>query len=169
MRGPLDRLTTLTVGDVMTREVQHVSVDQSLDDAAGLMVRHDVSGLPVLNEQGKCVGVLSARDFVRRRHAAGSGEGDELQEHRVVTGSDDEPLHIVDVCDARVEAAMSPAVQSIDVDARLLDAARRMCMQHVHRMPVLDASGHLLGMLTSTDVVSALVNAVDERKAQQEG
>ncbi len=66
----VDRLMTLKVKDVMTRKVICVAKNQRLSDAAGLFLEKGISGAPVIDEHGRCVGVLSAIDYVRRAHAA---------------------------------------------------------------------------------------------------
>jgi CBS domain-containing protein len=58
-------LMALTAGDLMTREVGRLPEEMPLRDAARLLLRNQVSGAPVVDGQGKCVGVLSAIDFLR--------------------------------------------------------------------------------------------------------
>jgi CBS domain-containing protein len=132
----VDRLMTLKVKDVMTRKVICVAKNQPLSDAAGLFLEKGISGAPVIDEHGRCVGVLSAIDYVRRAHAL-----------------------------RRVGGEMSSGVRSVQPEQTLLTAARIMCEKHVHRLPVLNLDGKPVGLITSMDVVAALVNAIDEREA----
>ncbi|MFM2096303.1 MAG: hypothetical protein RIS70_3427, partial [Planctomycetota bacterium] len=53
-------------------------------------------------------------------------------------------------------------VQSIAESAPLSHAAKIMCLQHVHRLPVVDASGKPVGIISSMDLVAALSNAAEE-------
>jgi CBS domain-containing protein len=53
----------------------------------------------------------------------------------------------------------------VQPEQTLLTAARLMCEKHVHRLPVLNLDGKPVGLITSMDVVAALVNAIDEREA----
>ena len=64
----------------------------------------------------------------------------------------------------RVFHEMSSGVRSVQPEQTLLMAARIMCEKHVHRLPVLDPDGKPVGLITSMDVVAALVNAIDERE-----
>ncbi len=146
MDSAVDRLITLKVKDVMTRNVVCVDRDQPLTEAAALFVEKRVSGAPVVDADGRCVGVLSALDYVKRE--------DHLQK-TTEDGSGSE-------C---VSDRMSKGVRFVRPDQTLLTAARLMCVQHVHRLPVLDADGRTDGVITSMDVVAALVNAIDEREA----
>jgi CBS domain-containing protein len=142
----VDRLMTLKVKDVMTRRVICVAKNQQLSDAAGLFLEKGISGAPVIDEDGRCVGVLSAIDYVRRAHSA---------------LSDDES----DTAGELVGGEMSSGVRSVQPEQTLLMAARIMCEKHVHRLPVLNLDGKPVGLITSMDVVAALVNAIDEREA----
>jgi CBS domain-containing protein len=55
----------LAASDLMTRQVVRLTEDMPLREAACLLLKNQISGAPVVNGQGKCVGVLSALDFVR--------------------------------------------------------------------------------------------------------
>jgi CBS domain-containing protein len=146
MDTALDRLMTLKVKDVMTREVVFVAQNQTLVEAARLFVNKGISGAPVVDDDGRCVGMLSASDYVRReRHT---------QEHP----NDPDPGEIV-------HHQMSMGVRSVQPEQTLLTAARIMCEKHVHRLPVLGPEGKPVGLITSMDVVAAMVNAIDEREA----
>ncbi|NLX55634.1 MAG: CBS domain-containing protein [Planctomycetaceae bacterium] len=142
----VDRLMTLKVKDVMTRKVICVTDNQRLSDAAGLFLEKGISGAPVVDQDGRCVGVLSAIDYVRRAHST-RGAG------------------VTDTAGEFVYGEMSPGVRFVQPEQTLLMAARIMCEKHVHRLPVLDLDGKPVGLITSMDVVAALVNAIDEREA----
>ena len=58
-------LLALTAGDLMTREVVRLPEEMPVRDAARLLLQNQVSGAPVVDAQGKCVGVFSAIDFLR--------------------------------------------------------------------------------------------------------
>lgn len=140
------RLMTLRVKDVMTRRVICVGEDQNMSEAAGLFLEKGISGAPVVDAEGCCVGMLSAFDYVRRAH---------------FTQTAPDPSALTDT----VGAEMSPQVRFVEPERTLLAAARLMCEKHVHRLPVLDLDNKLVGLITAMDVVAALVNAMDERDA----
>jgi len=56
----------MKVADVMTRRVVSISSDATILDAASLMLRHHVSGLPVVDRDGGLVGIVTEGDFLRR-------------------------------------------------------------------------------------------------------
>lgn len=65
MQTNTKRLTALKAGDVMSREIVTIRHGMSMWDAADWLIKNQVSGAPVVDENGKCVGVLSAVDFMR--------------------------------------------------------------------------------------------------------
>jgi CBS domain-containing protein len=58
-------LLTLTAADLMSRKLVLLSEHMSLRDAARLLLRNQIGGAPVVDKDGRCVGVLTAIDFVR--------------------------------------------------------------------------------------------------------
>jgi CBS-domain-containing membrane protein len=149
MANAIERLLTLRVSDVMTKQVISVSKQDTMDRARGRLLEHSISGAPVVDEQQFCVGVLSAMDFVKKRDGIAVRNG---QQRRIDAGSNE-----------LVADHMSPTVHSIGADKPLLAAARKMCAQHIHRLPVLDCGGRPIGMITALDVVAAVVTAVEEK------
>lgn len=59
---------------------------------------------------------------------------------------------------------MSPTVSGVSPDQLLVEVARKMCIGHWHRAPVVGADGKLVGIISTMDVLAALVNMFDELK-----
>jgi CBS-domain-containing membrane protein len=154
MNSAIQRLQQLCVADVMRREVVEVSANQTMTDAAKKLGEHDISGAPVVDEQGRCVGMLSALDFVRRETKLNSAS--------YLSGCPIQAAEIQHGANESVRAFMSTAVQSVHARVPLIEAARMMCGAHIHRLPVLDARGRAIGMVTSMDLVAAIVHTIDE-------
>jgi CBS domain-containing protein len=144
MNSAIERLLSLRVADIMRCDVTTVSADTTMTEAAHSLLRREISGAPVVDQRDHCVGILSAVDFVRRE----------------VHGCSDRPAH--GNGEDHVRTYMSPSVQSIDADATLIDAARAMCGKHIHRLPVLDRGGSVVGVVSSLDLVAAVVHAIEE-------
>lgn len=161
MLTALDRLANLRVSDVMHREVVTIPARSTMQEAAAVLAYHGISGAPVVDDKDHCVGVITATDFVRREadwaDAAAAGE------HRLCKDTREGPYCISYERSDLVSERMSPAVQSIRAEASLVAAAREMCAAHLHRLVVLDPQGRAAGVLTTLDVVAALVNTVEEQ------
>jgi CBS-domain-containing membrane protein len=157
MWNAINRLLSLKVSDVMSRSVVEVSTSQGMDEAAAVFAAHHVSSAPVIDEQGCCVGILSATDFLRRNCSQSYLD---TETHMLTQRDPNSPLEIVAKGDL-VSNYMTHAVQAVAPDQPLLNAARIMCAEHIHHMPVLE--GHcLLGLISTMDVVAAMMNAIEE-------
>lgn len=160
MSPALDRLRMLKVRDLMSRTVIEVSANQTMGEAAKAFAQSDVSSAPVVDEQGRCVGMLSAADFMPRD----CPEDSDMGRHEMTKRGPDDGFAIETPSDM-VSRYMSGAVQSVGADESLMQAARVMCAEHIHHLPVLEGD-RPVAVVSTMDIVAALVNAVDELDAQ---
>jgi CBS-domain-containing membrane protein len=133
-------------------------------EVAALFRWHDVSAAPVVDEQGHCVGILSATDFLERDADCGDGHapGSQRFSCRLSGTTADRSLRIISPVEDAVSDWMTNAVQAVSPEASLAIAAKIMCAKHVHRLVVLDASQRVCGMVSTMDIAAALVNVLDE-------
>jgi len=115
----------------MTRNPRTVKPGDTLQSAAQLMDELNVGVLPVA-EGNRLVGMLTDRDIVIRSTSVG-------QDPRTTTVSD----------------AMTDEVRSLPMDASVLDAIQMMKDQQLRRIPVTDAAGELVGILSLGDLADA--------------
>jgi CBS domain-containing protein len=141
------------LADAMTRDVVSVSPQTPLKEAAELLARHRISGLPVVDEEG-VVGVLSEADIVAR--STGSRESRSLIREFLSTR---EPQPEMEAASAG-DAMSSPAI-TIAPERPVAEAARVMVERRVNRLPVVDGS-QLVGIVTRADLVRAFVRPDDE-------
>ena len=145
----------------MTRELYAVRPDTSLATLARILEMHDISGVPVIDPAGHAVGVVSQTDLFDslgpRSRPDGPSFFHKLRDGEVcATGTVD---HANDVIAGTVGDVMSRTFLSIDPNATVVDAARLMLANRIHRLFVLDR-GRIAGVITSTDCLSALVEAL---------
>jgi CBS domain-containing protein len=82
-------LLTLTAGDIMTGPVRVLPHGMTLQAAAQLLRREQISGAPVVDDLGRCVGVLSAADFLRSADQGGDGQDREVSSIRTCSFQED--------------------------------------------------------------------------------
>jgi CBS domain-containing protein len=147
----------MRVEDVMTREVWTVRSETSLKEAAEILAQRHVSGLPVVDAEDHVVGVLSEGDILFKERG--------LQQKRgLLDRWLDLPLpDITSKLEARTagEAMSAPAV-TIGRKRPLTEAANTMIEEGVNRLPVVDAEGKLIGVISRADLVRAFVRSDDE-------
>jgi CBS domain-containing protein len=155
MNTAINRLETLLVKDIMNTNVLTIAESDEMHKAAQNIFDAEVTGAPVVDALGKCVGVLSATDFVGRdagRH--------ELQ--FLSRTNPNQPYQLECMNDNLVCSHMSPLVQTVAEDSTLIDAARIMCIEGIHRLVVVDQQDRPVGILSTLDITAALVHSIDE-------
>ena len=162
------RLGSLKACDVMTRDVIVLTDSNAIGDAVQMLKGQRITGAPVVDSAGKLVGILSISDLVQ---AAGSvSEEQDLPPTPLAHGEDATTWDLFEKADVlgpevsveEVRERMSRKVASVTDQAPLVEVARVMCSGHWHRVPVVDDSGSLCGIISTMDVLAAVVNTADE-------
>jgi CBS domain-containing protein len=162
----------MKVRDVMTSEVRAVRADVPLKDVAELLVTHGVSGVPVVDEEGVVLGVVSETDILFKEHP---GELSEGVVARVLHRGRQRELDAKHDAHTAGEAMSSPAIV-IRPGADLTNAATLMLERRVNRLPVVDdgqragpiTGGTLVGIVTRADLVRAFARLDGEVAAEIE-
>jgi predicted transcriptional regulator len=151
-------LFSLTAADLMSAPLVTIPEEMSLRGAAHRLVQAAVTGAPVVNCEGRCVGVLSTTDFVhwmdRDHHhgpAACATSPAFCAPWTMVDPDDlpDEVVHDWMTRDAVMVATTTPLQEMI----------RKMIDVHIHRVIVTDTNGRPVGIVSSTDVLAAVARA----------
>ncbi len=144
----------LTVRDMMTAQVVTCRPEQTLGDVARLMVERDVRAVPVVNDAGTLLGMVTHRELLRHLlpdylQRAKSGEVKAPTRSQIQRGSAD-PREIP------VKEAMARTVLCVSEDQTLSDVASLMNNKDVDRFPVV-REGVVVGFLTRADMIRRLV------------
>jgi CBS domain-containing protein len=158
MKTPHKPLYALTAADLMSREVLTIPQGMSLQAAARMLGQDHISGAPVVDEDGRCAGVLSATDFVRWAEAGGKTEFVPSVVEAVFS-SDWEVVNVEYLPREEVRWYMSPEPVTAAPTMRLTELARMMLDAHIHRIIVVDAGRRPIGVVSSTDVLAAVAYA----------
>jgi len=121
----------LRVRDMMTRHVVSLSGDTTIDSAAWRLAAEGISGAPVRDQAGNIIGVISNSDLVAPY----------LEERGKVA----------------VKDVMTAGVWAAHPDAPALEAVELMVTQGIHRVIVIRGPGQIEGIVTSMDVMRALL------------
>ena len=143
----------MRVKDVMTKAVQSVLPQATVSEALDTMVRSRLSGLPVIDEKGSLVGIVSEGDFLRRWEIGTQKSNPRWFESFFLPGKAAEAY--ARTHGRRIDEIMSTDVAIIDANAGLGEAAALMEKRRVKRLPVI-AQGKVAGIITRADFVRAL-------------
>ena len=127
----------MKIRDLMTRTVHTCHADATLAEAAGLMWRHDFGFLPVVDASGRLVGAVTDRDLCMAAYTQG-----------------------VPLSGSRVSTAMSRGILCCTADEDVREVEEAMSRRQVRRVPVVDAAGRVVGVVSLNDLA---VHAADVR------
>jgi CBS-domain-containing membrane protein len=131
----------LVVADVMTLDPVVVHIDTSIEQAAALLGANSITGLPVIDDAGALVGVISQTDLVAVMESP-VGRLIRTKPSGLCVG----------------ELMSSPAV-TVPLTGSLVEAARVMLDSRVHRLVAIDDAGHPVGVLSAIDYVRLYAEA----------
>lgn len=146
-----------TAAELMTPYVLSITANQRLEDGIRLLVDEDLHALPVVDEDGYPIGVLSRSDIVS--HDRKKCQPVQLEQplekvsavaanrapHLDASGA---PLHVRDI--------MCPVIYSVKPDASATSVVQHMLLLGVHRLFVIGNEGSLLGVISTLDILRHL-------------
>lgn len=113
--------------EIMTSKVYTVSPEASVQEVTQLFTREHISGVPVVDKDGKIIGVITEADIIRKATREG--------------------LHVADI--------MNPETVVVDEETWIDQIARLLTEHNIKRVPVLH-EGKLVGIVCRSDIVQAV-------------
>jgi CBS domain-containing protein len=153
-------MKTLTAKDVMNPEVLTVRVDLTVRELVAFLTENQISGAPVVDLEGRLVGVVSVTDVAENDAERPDLVGDRSIPADVrgwesrIDSDDIRPLHI-ESDDLLVRDIMTPTVYTVPEDTPVARIAQAMVAGRIHRLLVTHR-GRAVGIVTSLDLVRLL-------------
>jgi len=145
-------LPDLKVSEVMRREVATVHPDSAITQVVELLLDKDFTAVPVVDDQGKVVGMVSDNDLLTR-----GGMNVTISLKKATDLDYVRELHeSLENANRKVSEVMTREVVTTAPDAILGQAARLMVEKHLKRLPVVDSDGKLVGILGRLDVLNTI-------------
>lgn len=151
-------LLSLCASDLMSRDVVMIPREMSVQGAARLLSRAQVSGAPVVDAAGVCVGVISSTDFVHYAETepvAKKEGGTNLCSAWQIMEEGNYPQ-------SSVADLMTSDPVTASPNATIGELAHMMLDAHIHRVVVVDQNEHPVGIVSATDVLAALARAEEK-------
>ena len=134
----------MLVKDIMTPHVYTINQNQTLLELQGLMSDDNIRRVPVLNDAGQVVGIITDRDV----KLASPSEASTLSRY--------EASYLLSRI--KVKDVMTHNVKTVYATADLADVAALMYQDHIASVPVMNEENNLCGIVTDSDVFRALVD-----------
>lgn len=126
--------TPLTVSDYMTTDLITFTADQNIESVMESLVKHRISGGPVLDENGKLIGMISETDCIKQ-----------ISESR---------YYNMPMPEITIEKYVSIDIDTVDGNMNIFDAASKFIQSRRRRFPVME-DGKLIGQISQKDVMKA--------------
>jgi CBS domain-containing protein len=146
-----------TVADVMSRNPIVVRPETPLNEAIHILAEQRISGLPVVDEAGTLVGIVSETDLMWQETGVTPPAYIMFLDSVIFLKNPaqyERDLH--KALGQTVGEVMSRDPVTVAPDKLLRDAAQMMHDRNVHRLPVVDETGNVIGILTRGDIVRAM-------------
>lgn len=156
----VEDLSQLKIKQIMESHVISVSPKDRASDALRTMVENRISALPVVDQRGKCVGVISSTDLLQKALELGN----ELETLDSASGLEHEllleKLQDSGFAEELVQEVMSFTPIALSQEASLSEACATMTINRIHHLAVVNAQQKLCGIVSSMDVLRAVSEAL---------
>ena len=139
--------------DIITRNVTTIPQSMNVRDAAKMLVKMEISGLPVIDDENMLVGMITEKDII----------GMALPKYVEKLGSLAYTFDMVPFTKTLAEAdkvlvkeIMRKKVITVTVDTSIPEVARIMIVKRIRRIPILDQEGRLVGIVARHDIVKEI-------------
>lgn len=139
-----------TCAAIMSRDVIAVAPHDSLDEALRLLRRHRIKALPVTDERARVLGIVTQTDLLDKASWDRSGPRLGLGRRLRLTVERGRAPH---GCAADIMSAVEP----VTPDTPVAELVLKMAEAGLHHLPVVEADGRLVGIVSQTDLVPALI------------
>lgn len=154
--------TQYFVRDIMTRDIVKVMPDTSVSEIALLMSQHRISGVPVVDEQDRVLGVVTEMDMIVRNTRFKLPAFFTLLNATIYLET---PAHLKErlhhMLGLTAREIMSETVMTVTADASIEDLAELMVGQRANPIPVVE-NGRLAGIVSRSDIVRWMAKGVAE-------
>jgi CBS domain-containing protein len=150
----------LTAADLMSVPIVTIPYDMLLRDAGRLLMQQAISGAPVVDANGNCIGVLSAADFI----APGEPRGDTSEKQTDISfvAPWGEIINLECSCGCVVRDYMTEGPVAVSPQSLIGQIAETMIDAHIHRVLVAE-NNRPCGIVSSTDLMAAIAGAARKR------
>jgi CBS domain-containing protein len=150
--------------DVMTTVVATISADATVREAAKLMLERRISALPVMDDKGRVIGIVSEGDLARRAELG----TDVARSWWLRAFAEDAAQDYLKTHGASVREVMTSPAVSVRKTTPLHEVASLLEKRHIKRVPVIEA-GRLVGIVSRADLVRRLATLPVRPAARTEG
>lgn len=147
------------IKDIMTKEVVTVREEDTVEKCANLLITHGLSGLPVIDENGKIKGIVTEGDLIRRASRIKGPAALEVLGGIFYLESPKKFMDdLIKTMGNSAKDIMTKEVITVSPEKTIEDAATLLVQRKIKRLPVVDKEGNLIGIVSRKDIMNYLFN-----------
>ncbi len=152
----------LKARDIMTKDPVVVSPQTKINEAAAILLENRFNGLPVVDETGNLVGIISQDDLIFQQKKIPVPSFFTVLDGTISLFSEKKIQREVEkIAATTVEEAMTPDPITITPETSVEDIATLMVRKNIHTLPVVDGT-RLVGIVGKEDILKTLMGETDQ-------
>jgi len=146
------------VKDIMVKEVIAIQKDASVEELSKLLIENKISGVPVVDDKGKLVGIATEGDLIIKDADLHFPRYFKLLDSIIYLESLNKfKKNLKKYLGTKVEDIMTSGIKTVKENAPVSEAANLMIKYNVNRLPVMDEKGDMTGIVTRADIVRSMI------------
>jgi CBS domain-containing protein len=146
------------VKDIMVKEVITIQKDASVEELSELLINNKISGVPVVDTDGKLAGIATEGDLIIKDSDLHFPRYFKLLDSIIYLESLNKfKKNLKKFLGTKVEDVMTAEIKTVKEDTQITEAANIMIKYNINRVPVLDSKDELVGIVTRADIVKSMI------------
>ncbi len=146
------------VKDIMVKEVITIQKDASVEELSELLINNKISGVPVVDTDGKLVGIATEGDLIIKDSDLHFPRYFKLLDSIIYLESLNKfKKNLKKFLGTKVEDVMTAEIKTVKEETQITEAANIMIKYNINRVPVLDSKDDLVGIVTRADIVRSMI------------
>ena len=146
------------IKDIMVKKVITIQKDASVEELSELLVKNKISGVPVIDGDGKLVGIATEGDLIIKDSDLHFPRYFKLLDSIIYLESLNKfKKSLKKFLGTKVEDVMTAEIKTVKEETPVGEAANIMIKYNINRVPVLDSKDELVGIVTRADIVGSMI------------
>jgi len=151
-------MSELLAKDIMVKKVITINKNESVKKLSELLIKNKISGVPVLDDNGKLVGIATEGDLIVRDADLHFPRYFKLLDSIIYLESLNKfKRNLTKYLGTKVEDIMTAKVRTVKENTPVNEVANTMIKYNVNRVPVLDDKNNLVGIIARADIVKSMI------------
>jgi len=151
------KFADIQINEIMSSRVQCLMSDDTIHDAVAMMIDNELSTVPVVDSENRCIGILSRSDMTELFLKEDNELANVLDTPRLSLQWLSQSIETSDV--RLVKELMTYEVATIRANQTLKEASQEMVRQRIHHLPVVGENQHVTGIVSAFDIVKAVAES----------